>query len=274
MSILVTGATGTIGRHVVAQLAAAGHHVRAVTRRRADARLPAGVEAVGADLTRPETLAPALDGATALHLIAIGGDDYAPLTTAPRIVDAAARAGVERITVLTGSDDELAVVRAVEASGVAWTHVRPLEFMANKLAWADSIRTEGVVRSGFADHRSALVHEADVAAVIAAALTGDGHAKQTYTPTGPQALTRVEAARVIADVIGRPVRFHELTEGEVRAGMAAQGLDPEVIDFVVGYEASPPPEAAVVLPVVEQVTGRPPRTFAEWVAEHADAFRP
>lgn len=274
MSILVTGATGTTGHHVVEQLARAGHPVRALTRRPVQARLPTGVEVHGADLTRPDTFAPALAGVTALHLIAVSGDDYGVLTTAPEVVDAAVRAGVRRITVLTGTDDELGVVRAVEESGVDWTHVRPLEFMANKLAWADAIRNDGVVRSGFAAHRSALVHEGDIAAVIVAALTQDGHAGQTYTPTGPEALTRLDAARIIGEVTGRPVRFDELSEADVRAEMLRQGVQPEVVDFVVAYEASPPPEASMVLPVVEDVTGRPPRTFARWVTEHADAFRP
>jgi uncharacterized protein YbjT (DUF2867 family) len=274
MSIVITGASGTIGRHVVEQLAAAGHPVRAVSRDPAAARLPDRVEVVRADLTEPDTVARALRGATALHLIAIAGDDYGPLTTAPAVVESAVAAGVQRITVLTGTDEELAVVDAVEASGLEWTHVRPLEFMANKLAWAESIRAEGVVRSGFAQHTSALVHEADVAAVLVAALTEDGHAKQTYTPTGPEPLTRLDAARIIGEVTGRPVRFDELSEQQVRADMAAQGVAAEVADFVIGYESSPPPEAALVLPVVEQVTGRPPRSFADWVGEHADEFRP
>lgn len=273
MTILVTGATGTIGRHVVDQLALAGHPVRALTRQAERARLPAGAEVVEGDLSRPDTLAPALQDATALHLIPIAGDDYRPLETAPEIVAAAVAAGVTRITVLTGSDDELAAVRAAEASGVDWTHVRPLEFMSNKLAWAESIRADGVVRSGFGGHVSALVDEADVAAVIVAALTEDGHAGHTYTPTGPEALSRRDAARTIGEVIGLPVRFEELPEAEVRSQMREQGLQPEVIDFVVGYEASPPPEASVVLPVVEQVTGRPPHRFADWVSAHAEAFR-
>lgn len=274
MTILVTGATGTIGRHVVGQLARAGHPVRALSRRPAHARLPAGVDVYEGDLAHPHTLGPALADATALHLIAIAGDDYRPLDSAPAVVAAAVDAGVKRITVLTGSDDELAVARAAEASGVGWTHVRPLEFMANKLGWAESIRTEGVVRSGFGNHASALVHEADVAAVIVAALTGDGHAGHTYTPTGPEALSRFDAARIVGEVTGRPVRFEELTESQVRAQMGHMGVRADVIDYVVGYEASPPPEASVVLPVVEQVTGRPPRPFATWVSEHADAFRP
>lgn len=274
MTILVTGATGTIGHHVVDQLARGGHPVRALTRRPAQARLPAGVEVVEGDLTRPDTLGTALQDATALHLIAMAGDDYQPLEHAAEIVAAAVEAGAKRITVLTGTDDEVAVVRAVAASGVDWTHVRPLEFMANKLAWAESIRTEGVVRSGFGGHVSALVDEADVAAVIVAALTEDGHAGRTYAPSGPEALSRFDAARIIGDVIDRPVRFHELTEAEVRAQMRDMGVQPDVIDFVVGYEASPPREASIVSPVVEQVTGHPPRAFAAWVADHADAFLP
>jgi uncharacterized protein YbjT (DUF2867 family) len=273
MTILVTGATGTIGRHVADQLARAGHPVRALTRDATRARLPAGVQVVEGDLSSPDTLGPALQDATALHLIPIAGDDYRPLETAPEIVGAAVAAGVKRITVLTGSDDELAVVRAAEASGVDWTHVRPLEFMANKLAWAESIRAEGVVTAGFGGHISAVVDEADVAAVIVAALTEDGHTGRTYTPTGPEALSRRDTARIIGEVIGLPVRFDELTEAEVRAQMREQGVQPDVIDFVVGYEASPPPDASVVLPVVEQVTGRPPRSFADWVSAHADVFR-
>ena len=274
MTILVTGATGTIGHRVVDQLARRRHPVRALTRRAPQARLPAGVEVVEGDLTRPDTLGPALRGVSALHLIAMAGDDYRPLEGAPEIVAAAVDAGVKRITVLTGTDDELAVVRAVESSGVDWTHVRPLEFMANKLSWAESIRAEGVVRSGFGGHVSAMVDEADVAAVIVAALTEDGHSGETYTPTGPEALSRFDAARIIGEVIGRPVRFHELTEAEVRSQMRDMGVEPDVIDFVVGYEASPPPEASRVAAVVEQVTGRPPRDFAAWVAVHADAFLP
>jgi uncharacterized protein YbjT (DUF2867 family) len=276
MSILVTGATGTVGRHVVERLVREGHPVRALTRdpSTAGVRLPAGAEVHAGDLTRPDTLGPALAGTTAMHLIAMAGDDYRPLEDPSAVVDAAVDAGVKRITVLTGTDDELAVVRAVEASGVDWTHVRPLEFMSNKLAWADAIRTEGVVRTGFGDHATALVHEADVGAVIAAALTADGHAGRTYTPTGPEVLTRVDAARIIGEVTGRPVRFVELSEAEVRGQMRDQGVQPDVIDFVVGYEASPPPEAAIVLPVVEDVTGRPPHPFADWVSEHADAFAP
>ena len=274
MTILVTGATGTIGRHLVDHLHRSGHPVRALTRNAAHARLPDGVDIVEGDLSRPDTLTPALREVTALHLIAIAGDDYRPLEAGPEILAAAVAAGVKRVSVLTGSDEELAVVRAVEEAGVEWTHVRPLEFMSNKLAWAETIRAEGVVRSGFGDHVSAVVHEADVAAVIATALTEPGHAGRTYTPTGPEALSRRDLAGVIAEVTRRPVGFEELTEHQVRAQMQDMGVQPDVIDYVVGYEASPPPEASVVLPVVADVTGRPPRSFAQWVQENIETFVP
>jgi uncharacterized protein YbjT (DUF2867 family) len=273
MTILVTGATGTIGRQVVSHLTAAGHPVRALTRRPSAADLPTGVEVVGGDLTEPAGLAAALDGATALHLIALGGDDYRPLTTAPAVVEAAARAGVKRITVLTGTEEELATAAAVEASGLDWTHVRPaVEYMANRLLWAEAVRGDGVVRDGFVDRRDAMVHEADVGAVIATALTEAGHAGRTYAPTGPEAITRRDAAQVVGEVTGRSVRLEALTADEVRADLIAQGIGPDQVDFVVSYEASPPPAASTVTTVVEDVTGRPPRSFRDWVAEHAADF--
>lgn len=274
MTILVTGATGLIGGHVAAQLATADQRVRALTRDPDTATLPPGVEAVRGDLTDPVSLAPALEGVEALHLIAFGGDAYAPLRTGPGLLEQAVAAGVRRVTVLTGTDDELAVLRAVEAAGVAWTHVRPVEFMGNARHWADAIRSDGTVRAPFGDQPGAVVHEADVAAVIVAALLQDGHAGRTYTPTGPQALTRVERVRILGRAIGRDLRFAELSEDEERENMRAAGIAEDIADFVLAYERNPPPEAYTVLETVDQVTGRPPRTFTQWAGEHADAFRP
>jgi uncharacterized protein YbjT (DUF2867 family) len=156
------------------------------------------VEIVAGDLAAPETLLPALDGVTGMHLIAFSDDGYTPLQTAPEVVELATLAGVRRLTVLTGTDDELAVARAVEDAGVEWTPLRPGEFMANAHFWTESIRTEGVVRAPFGGHLHAMVHEADVAAIVATALREDGHAGQTYTPTGPESLTRTETVRTIA----------------------------------------------------------------------------
>nr|CEL23240.1 Oxidoreductase [Kibdelosporangium sp. MJ126-NF4]CTQ94402.1 Oxidoreductase [Kibdelosporangium sp. MJ126-NF4] len=268
----MTGATGTVGRQVVQQLVRAGQQVRALTRNPAAANLPAEVEVLAGDLAVPQTVAPALADVTGMHLISFAGEGYAPLETAPEIVDLAAKAGVRRVTVLTGYQ-EGPVERAVEAGGFEWTHVQPVEFMANALGWAESIRSEGVVREGFPNLPSAKVHEADIAAVAVTALLEDGHAGRSYPLTGPEALTVVDTVRTIGAAIGRDLRLIELTEAQVRDQFRAAGQPDELIESLIGFSRNPPAEVHTVLPTVEEVTGRPARTFAQWAAENAEAFR-
>lgn len=271
--ILVTGATGNVGRRLVALLAGAGRPVRALTRRPGSARFPAGVEVVGGDLADPATLGPALRGATALHLITFAGDDQAPLENAPRILDAAARAGVERVTVLMGSVEPGPVEQAVAGSGLEWTRIAPVEFMSNALGWAGSIRAEGVIREGAVDVPSSMVHEEDIAAVAAAALTGGGHAGATHMVTGPQALTVRDKARILGEALGRPIRVVELSVEELQRGWRAEGFGEDDIAFFTAMTTERPEAGRTVLPTVRQVTGRSPRTFAHWAAENAGAFR-
>ncbi|MGH8929549.1 MAG: NAD(P)H-binding protein [Egibacteraceae bacterium] len=272
MTILVTGATGTVGRQVVDQLQRAGQRVRALTRNPAKANLPDGVEVVGGDLAAPETLGHALDGVTGVHLITFGGDDYATLQAAPEILELATKAGVRRVTVLMGGERG-PVEEAVEASDLEWTLLQPVEFMANTLEWAESIRGEGIVREAFGDMLSAMVHEADIGAVAATVLSEDGHGGRTYTLTGPEALTVPQKVRTIGAAIGRDIRFVELTEAQARARWRESGYPDEAIDFFVFVSRDTPPVGYTVVPTVEQVTGRAPRSFAQWAAEHADAFR-
>ncbi|MEV0616315.1 NmrA family NAD(P)-binding protein [Nonomuraea sp. NPDC050404] len=271
MTFLVTGATGTVGRQIVAQLVERGAHVRALTRNPAAAGLPDGVEVACGDLTSPETLAPALEGVTGLHLITFGGDDFAELETGPEIVELAAKAGVTRVSVLSGWD-ESSVERALRAGSVGWTQLLCVEFMANAYDWVDSIRDEGVVRV-FGNHLGAVVHEADIAAVAVAALVEDGHAGESYTLTGPEALTPEQRVRLIGEAVGRELRFEELDEAGYRAAMQAAGVTEDMIEFGVQLGANPPGAGAIVQPTVERVTGRPGRTFAQWAAEHAAAFK-
>ncbi|WP_043625688.1 NAD(P)H-binding protein [Nonomuraea candida] len=270
MTFLVTGATGTVGRQIVAQLVERGLPVRALTRNPAAARLPDGVEVACGDLTSPRTLVPALEGVAGLHLITFGGDDGADLETGPEIVELAARAGVARISVLTGWE-ETSVERALREANAAWTQVWCAEFMANAYDWLESIRDEGVVRV-FGNHPSAVVHEADIAAVAVAALVGEGHAGRSYALTGPESLTPEQRTRLLGAAIGRELRFEELDEAGYRALMRAAGVSDDLIEFGVQLGARPPEAGAVVRPTVERVTGRPARTFAQWAAEHATAF--
>jgi len=272
MKILVTGATGNVGRHLVAQLHQAGHQVRALTRNPAKANFPEGVEVIAGDLTNPSTLAPALEGVAGLHLITFGGDDYAPLQTGQEIMAMAEKAGVKRVTVLMGGEKG-ALEATVEASPLAWTFLQPVEFMSNMVEWAEPIRTEGVIRLGFANRKTAIVHEADIAAVAAVALTEDGHGGKTYTITGGEVLTPPEMVRIIGEVIGREIRLIELTEAQAREKWRAEGYPNEVIEFFVWAHGNTPPIGYTVVDTVERVTGRKPRTFAQWAAENADKFR-
>ncbi|CAM5397246.1 NAD(P)H-binding protein [Streptomyces sp. ID03-2B] len=272
MTILVTGATGTVGRRVVEQLLERGEHVRALTRDPARAELPAGVDVVRGDLTDPASLEPALDGVTGLHLITFGGGLFAPLETGEEILGLAREAGVRRVTVLHGGGGT-PMESAVRASGFDWTVVMPVEFMANALEWAPGIRSEGVVREPFVDRLSAMVHESDIGAVAAVALTEDGHGGQEYLVTGPQVLTVRDKTAAVGAARGADVELVELTEEQARESWRGQGMPEDVIAFLIGVYRDTPPEGRTVIDTVEKVTGRPARTFAQWAEEHAEHFR-
>lgn len=272
MTILVTGATGTIGSAVVKQLVEAGHKVRALTRDALAANLPEQVEVAEGDLTRPESLEPALQGVTAVHLLSATGADHVPLETGAHIVDLVRAAGVRRVTVLTtGADGP--VEQAVRASDLEWTILLPIDVMSNALGWAETIRSEGVVREPYGERLTASVDIDDFAAVVAAVLVDGGHSGQSYRVTGPEALTPGEKVRAIAAALGQDVRFEELTPEQAREHWRGQGWPEEGIDFMLTMWATVPPTVGTVTPVVKQITGRSPRTFAQWAAENSHAFR-
>jgi uncharacterized protein YbjT (DUF2867 family) len=281
MPILVTGATGTVGSSLVSQLVDAGHDVRAVTRdpsSPAARRLPASVEVVRADFDQPDSLVPALRGVERMHLVAMEGS----VANAGAIVALAEEAGVKRLTHLGHNDpsrddddpleaEHRLLHRAIESSGLEWTHIFPGEFMANTYEWIPSIRTESVVRAPFGNWLSSLVHEADIAAVAMVALIEDGHAGHTYQPTGPESIRRADAARMIGEAIGREVRFVELTPEQAREHW--RDIYPEVVVEWFLEMGRYPEGNAWISPDVSSVTGRPGLTFRQWADDHADDFR-
>ncbi|WP_433125420.1 NmrA family NAD(P)-binding protein [Micromonospora sp. CA-240977] len=269
MTTLVTGATGNTGWHVVAELVRRGEHVRALTRDPAAAagRFPAEVELVAGTHTAPGTLDAAFDGVHRLHVTVTAGLAEA----GPELVRRAVDAGVRRITVVWGGWVGPAE-QAVADSGVQWTRLEPQEFMSNTLTWIDSVRSEGVVREPY-DFPSALVHEADIGAVAATALLEDGHAGRAYNLTGPESLTPRERIAVLSRAIGRAVTFVPITHEQAVDRLTATGVSQADAEYVVGWYAAPSKESTSVVDTVEQVTGRPARTFEQWVAEHAERFR-
>ncbi|SCL28903.1 Uncharacterized conserved protein YbjT, contains NAD(P)-binding and DUF2867 domains [Micromonospora pallida] len=271
MRILVTGATGQVGRHLVAHLHEAGHDVRALTRNPARAELPPGVRAVAGDLTDTTTLGPAFEGVEGVHLITFGGDGSEDLTNGSEIIDLAERHGVGRATVL-GGWAPTSIESALMASSISWSILQPVEFMGNALEWAEEIRAKRTV-SMLAAYPSAMVHEADIASVAATALTHDGHGGRTYPLTGPEALTPRDRTRILAETTGQDIAFVQLTEDGERARLRGYGYDDDYVEFGIQLATNPPDVAGVVLPTVEDVTGHPARTFAQWAQEHSGQFR-
>ncbi|GAA3990288.1 NAD(P)H-binding protein [Allokutzneria multivorans] len=271
MTILVTGATGTIGSAVVEELLRRGHRVRALTRDAAAANLPGDVEVVEGDLTEPETVEPALRGVTAVHLLSATGSDVIPLATGPRLVELARRAGVRRVTVLaTGTDGP--VEQALRESDLEWTVLLPIDVMSNTLGWAQSIRDAAVVEEPYGARRTASVDIADFAAVVATVLANGGHAGKSYRVTGPEGLTPADKVRAISAATGRELGFTELTDEQARGLWRSQGWPEEGIDFMLTMWATVPATVGVPTSVVQDVTGRQPRTFADWAAENASLF--
>ncbi|SEF18785.1 NAD(P)H-binding protein [Jiangella alba] len=281
--IVVTGATGTVGRPLVDVLHAAGAQVRAVSRDAASAALPSGIEVVEADPSRPDTVAAALDRVTALflHPRAVG-DAAAELT------DLARRHGVRRIVALsaTNVDDDPAeqpsrfagdrnreAEEAAAGSGLRWTSLRAGFFAANTIAmWGAQLRAGDVVRYAYGDFAEAPIHERDLAEVAAHALLTDDLAGRRVELTGPRSLTHAEMVGVIGDVLGRPVRFEELAAHEAVERLTAHGLsEPFAVALIARYgrlSGAPQPVSSNV----EKILGRPALTFAQWVADHADVF--
>ncbi|MFI6743761.1 NmrA family NAD(P)-binding protein [Nonomuraea sp. NPDC050451] len=273
MTILVTGATGTVGRLVVEELLAAGQHVRALSRNPEKAGLPESVEVVAGDLARPESLKDAFEGVTGAHFINFAGDDYAPLPDGAAIVELAVKAGVRRVTVLGGREDG-PLEQALAATDLEWTLLHPVEFMSNTLRWwAQTVKTEGVIKEPFGDRLSALVHERDIAAVAATVLAEGGHGGRTYVLTGPEAITLRQKVEILGTSIGRHVEYVELTVDEARAKWAADGMGEQTIEFLVQALGNTPEVGYTVVPTVREVTGRDARSFAQWASENADAFR-
>ncbi|HEU5470376.1 MAG TPA: NAD(P)H-binding protein [Actinophytocola sp.] len=280
MTILVTGATGNVGRNVVHGLVRAGVRVRALTRNPAFP-FPDDVEVVVGDLARPETVAPALAGVHALYLFPLAYlkpelSSFDDVITTEAIVGLAAAAGVRRVVMLGSSDpDFVHLERVVEGSGMAWTILRPGEFAVNKLNyWAPSIRAEGVVRTAYAEARGTPIHEADIADVAVAALLSDGHAGRHYELTGPQALTLREQVAAIAAGCGREIRLEQVSHERERAAMIDAGMPEVVVDeMILWYPANYAELMPPVSSAVREVTGHPGRTLAEWAADHAEEFR-
>jgi uncharacterized protein YbjT (DUF2867 family) len=267
--ILVTGATGTVGREVVAQLREAAADLRALSRE--PAAVPSGIDTVRGDLVVLDTLRAAVEDVEAVFLIWPFASTDGLAAVLALIAEHARR--VVYVSSAAVRDHERQAEHLIDQSGLEWTMLRPHAFAANTLRWSGQIRAEGVVRAAYGQAAMSLVHERDIAAVAVRALIRDGHAGAVYELTGPRSLTQAEQVRLLGEVIGHPVRWEEASPQEARLQMLARGWPPEVVDGVLRAQAAMTTGPAPVTTTVEEVTGVAARTFRSWVTEHAHAFR-
>ena len=272
--IVVTGATGNVGAHLVNTLSRAGHPVTAVARTvpaepdvcRADYR--------AADLAQPETLRPLLDGAAGLFLICAGEH---PDT----IAEYAVSAGVSHVVLLSSQGARTrphayphprSFEDAVTASPLPWTILRPGGFATNTLRWAPTIRAQRTVTAPFGDVALPVIDPADIASVAAAVLTQPGHDGRVYDLTGPAPVSPRQQVRAISAVIDTPVRFVEQSRDEAAAQMR-QFMPEPIVEATLDILGQPLPEEQNASSVVPDLLSRPARSFTDWATSHADAFR-
>jgi uncharacterized protein YbjT (DUF2867 family) len=274
MTILVTGATGTIGRALVHRLLESGKKVCALSRSATSAArtLPGEVEIREGSFEDAESLRAAMRGVDGLYL-------FADAATVDNVIQAAEDESVRRIVVLTSAKDERdgrnVVAEAVKAANVEWTVIEPGPFAMNaKDWWSTAIREYGAVRWVYAGASLNPIHEDDVADAAATALLTDDHIGREYYVTGPENLTLAEQVRLIGERLGKTIPYQEITPDEGRKVLTGHGIPDQIAYWVIDAlrQAAETPDLDCSR-TVEVITKRRARTFAQWVADHEADFR-
>lgn len=282
--IVVTGATGKIGSELVRLLAQRGEAVRALARHAGRGEELSGVEWVAADLARREGLAAAFAGAEKLFLLTANSEDMVRLQK--NALEAARQAGVRQVVKLSAlgaSDHSQSVIglwhynveRILQESGLAWTFLRPHHFMDNLLDQRENIGRDGTVYSAAGEGRIPFIDTRDIAAAAAAVLTGSGHEDKMYVLTGPEALSYRRATEILSEVLGRPLTYVAETEDETWARQRQAGEPAWRIAALLAIASYQRAGGATeqTTPTVEDLAGRPPRTFEQFARDHAAEFR-
>jgi uncharacterized protein YbjT (DUF2867 family) len=289
--ILVTGATGVSGSLIIREFARQHAPVRALVRNRAKARtfetFPT-VEVVEGNMLQPETLRAALDNVDRVLMISSAAEQM--LETQCTFIDAAKSAGVRHIVKFSGKGSGIGsntklfrtvrlheeIERYLEGSGLAWTHLRPSQFMQFYFPGAPAMNfTANTLSLPMENARLSPVAIEDIAKVAFALLHSEGHEGKSYSMTGPEALTMAEIAEQISQATGRTIEYVNITLEEYRRAMVAAGAPPERADAFVelwSERRGGNSESRVDLGTHE-IFGIDPTTFAEFARQNAAVFR-
>ena len=279
--ILVTGATGHIGRELIPLLQESQHSLRVLVRdERKVLHLDPSIERVRGDLNDPGSILTAMQGVEKVFLVTFETQQDI------NVIDAARRAGVQQIVKLSTLEATEHKIRVgkwhyereelIRASGLDWTFLRPGMFMSNSIEWwAELIKGQGsVFFPGGKKGKVAPVDPRDVAAVAALALTHRGHSKQAYELTGSELFTIGEMVRIISEALGKPIQYVDIPPIAAKLFMLKSGMDRALVNALMEMLASlRKNEGALVTDTVQRVTGNAPRTFAEWCCDHVQAFQ-
>ncbi|TQL78422.1 NADPH:quinone reductase-like Zn-dependent oxidoreductase [Stackebrandtia endophytica] len=274
----MTGATGTVGKAMVNALRRRDLSVTALTRDHAVADLPADVEVVTGDLTKPASVIAAAREADAVFLTWPLLDTGAAEATVAGLAKT-----VRRIVYLSsadvvipepgpGVDVHRRLEKLIAASGVEWTFLRPHAFAANALRWAEQIRSGDEVRGPDGAATTAPIDERDIAEVAVRSLLAPGHHERCYLLTGPELLDSRDQLRIIADAVTRPLKWIELSHEDAAARFGDTGWPAAIIEAVLAAQASLVERPGPLTDTVESITGTAARPFRDWAAEHRSAF--
>ncbi|NLU68552.1 NAD(P)H-binding protein [Streptomyces sp. HNM0574] len=282
--VLVTGATGNVGPHAVAQLLDAGVETRALVLENDpnSDRIPPGAEVFHGSLADPDSLDACLEGVDAVFLM--WPFFTLDVDTVPAVLEKLEK-HTRRVVFISsigvhiglepvGNRCHAYLEQQIEKTSLEWTFLQTTGFACNtRIGWAAQLKESGVMRSPYGEAARSPIHEADVAAVAVRALTRDGHAGRRYVVTGPEALPQIDQLAVIAEVTGRDLRWEDVPADAAKAAMVEVGWPESYAAGALDYFAMLVKEPETVTDHVAQVLGRAPRTFREWVTEHADDFR-
>jgi uncharacterized protein YbjT (DUF2867 family) len=274
-TILVIGASGTVGSTLSMLLKNAGHTVR-----RATSRAPAAPDQVQLDLLTQHSVAAALDGADAAFVLAPPGHTRQDLLIKP-FIDQAHTAGVPKVVLMSAMGAnafEAAPLRQaelhLEASGLAWNIIRPNWFMQNfNTFWLHGIQTQGKILLPTGSAKGSFIDARDIAAVAAALLTTTPHERQAFDLTGAEALDHTQVAAVLSQATGRHIAYEEITPEAMRAGLLQAGLPADYADFLLMILAAfKDGHAERTTDAVQRITGRAPGTLAQYAQDHRAAW--